>query len=140
MADLALASARLAAAHATAESVARRMTAMVDTLRPYRFNYTNEDELQQALAEILNEHPLWDARREVRLSAHDRIDLLVNDIGVEVKVAGSAGALHRQITRYLHHDEVRALIVVTSRARHLALPETINGRPVAVLSIVGGGL
>ena len=79
--------------------------------------------------------------REVRLSAADRIDFLVAPgVGMEVKVAGSLPALLRQLQRYAQHDRVGGLLVVTNRSRLLDLPATLSGKPVAVASLLAGGL
>lgn len=103
-----------------------------------RFTYTNEDELQQAIATVLHEegyHPV----REVRLDPRSRIDFMVDTVGIEVKIHGSKDAHYRQVRRYLEHTEVGGLLLVTARQAP-DLPSTLNGKPVAVLSLLGAGL
>lgn len=106
---------------------------VVDVIRGHRFRYVDEDELQQGLAAALSAAGLR-VEREVRLDARSRIDLLVERVGVEVKVGGPAAALERQVQRYAASDAVDAVVVVSSRVRHLRLPAELNGKPVEVLS------
>ena len=105
-------------------------------LRSFKFNYSTEDELQEALHAALAEaghSPI----REVRLNRHDRIDLLVGGVGIEVKVAGSTGEVLRQLKRYTAHDAIDALILVTTCVRHGALAGAEIGKPFEVVRIGG---
>lgn len=103
-------------------------------LQGYRYRSINESELQQAVAGVLQEAG-WKFQREVVLSGgRDRIDFLGNGIGIEVKVDGSNAALIRQAFRYLKHDEIGALIVVTTRLRH-SLPSEMNGKSVHLVRL-----
>lgn len=76
------------------------MSETVDTItqriKNHAFSFADEDELQRGLAEVMPET----AQREVRLTPRDRIDFLVDGIGIEVKLAGSISALTRQLHRY----------------------------------------
>lgn len=104
----------------------------------HRYRYANEAELQDAIARVLDD-ACFQFRREVRLSDRDRIDFLVDGIGIEVKIKGSGSALVRQVYRYLQHEELQALIVVTTRVRH-SLPSEIRGKPVGVVHLWRQGL
>lgn len=106
--------------------------AVADVLRGHRYLYRNEAELSDALADALVAAGL-PARREARLGDRDRIDLLVGNVGVEVKVAGSLEALTRQIQRYAHAPEITELVVVTDRAALRAVPHAIAGVPVELV-------
>lgn len=86
-------------------------------LRCYEFRYANEDDLQVGVAAAL-ELAGFDVEREVRLAPGDRIDMLVDAVGIEVKVAGTTASAARQCARYLRSSRVDELILVTSRARH----------------------
>lgn len=101
-----------------------------------RFLYASEDDLQRALASIL-ENEGYEPRREVRLSRRDRIDLMVGRVGIEVKVAGKPEAVMRQLVRYSESPEVDALILVTARARHGWGDGEVGGKPVRVVSVLG---
>lgn len=112
---------------------------VVEAIERYRFRYSDEDELQQGLAAAL-EQSGFDVEREVILNPRDRIDLMVDRIGVEVKVAGQAAAVRAQCTRYCESDRVDAVVLVTNRARHLQLGAAAGGKPIVVVPLLGGGL
>lgn len=95
-------------------------------LSAHRFNVSSEEILQTQIAEAFAAAG-FRFQREYRLSSQDRIDFLVGDgIGVEVKIGGSPMSIHRQCKRYCAHDQVRLLILVTSRS--MGLPEQIEGK------------
>ena len=116
----------------------RALAELADAIACCRFSYATEDELQRALADALARTGRT-VEREVRLDGHNRIDLLVDRIGIEVKVAGKADAVMRQIRRYVASDLVDGLLLVTTRARH-ALPAEVDGKPVAVVQLSGAAL
>lgn len=89
---------------------------IAELLAGYRFNFASERQLQDGIEGVLAQHSL-DFEREVRLGPHERIDFMVDDVGVEVKVAGSSVDLLRQLARYAEHDRVSSLIVVTNASR-----------------------
>ncbi len=103
-------------------------------IRRYRFATTTESDLHEAIAMVFTREQIR-AEREWSLSEHDRPDfwLPAEGLVVECKVDGSMLALARQVLRYCEHDEVRGVIVVTTRAKHLALPSYLGGKPVAIL-------
>ena len=79
------------------------------------------------------------AVREYQLSAGSRIDLFVEGgIGIEVKVRGSAAAIMRQVDRYAMHDDIRAIVLATTKV--IALPSTIRSKPAAVANLGRGWL
>lgn len=119
------------------EAVKQRMRAVSALLRRHRYVYASEDELQQQLAGVLTSAGLRPVR-EVRLTEHDRIDLMVGDVGIEVKVKGARQRPLRQLDRYAEHPSVQGLLLVTTRAT--TLPETMRGKPVAVVSLLANGL
>lgn len=116
-------------------------TAVLDevlaALRGHRFLYTSESELQEGIHHLLEQGGL-NAVREVRLSDRDRIDLLVDRIGIEVKVAGSQTHPWDQLKRYAGHDQIEVLILVTNRVYRL--PDEVGGKPLYVVSLAGIGL
>jgi hypothetical protein len=112
---------------------------LASAVRSHRYRYANEDELQQGLADALTDAG-WEVEREVRLDRFSRIDLLIGRIGIEVKVASTAAEVERQVRRYLETRLLDGIVVVTSRVRHLGLPANIDGRPVEVVTLAGGGL
>ena len=97
----------------------------------WSYSVVDEDDLQAALGLAL-EHENIAFEREVVLGPRDRIDLLAGDVGIEVKVDGSRASVLRQLQRYAKHERIGALLLVSPRARHLAMPETLGGKPLAV--------
>jgi hypothetical protein len=112
---------------------------LASAIRRRRFRYANEADLQEGLAAALTADG-WPVEREVRLDAKCRVDLLIGRIGIEVKVASTADEVERQVRRYLDTRKLDAIVVVTSRVRHLTLPIDINGRPIEVVTLAGRGL
>lgn len=120
------------------------LSAVPAVLRGHRFRYRDEDQLQQAIAQAIAEAG-WPVEREVRLSSRRRIDLVVGlegvaPVGIEVKIAGETASVRRQLEAYAAFDELAALILVTTRARHTQLPSEVGGKPLEIVSLMGGGL
>lgn len=101
-----------------------------------RFNHVNEEELQQGVHAALERAGL-PVTREVCLTRRDRVDFLVNRVAVELKVAGAVATVARQLQRYARSCLVDELLLVTTCARHLGLPSTIGGKPLAVYFLGG---
>lgn len=74
---------------------------------------------------------------ERRLNESDRIDFVVDRVGIEVKVTGTADALARQVLRYAQSPLLDEILVVTTSWRHHDIPREMNGKPVHVLQIGG---
>lgn len=105
-------------------------------LSQFRFNYTSEAELQLGIAQVLSASH-FQFEREVLIQL-GRLDFLVDgEIAIETKIGGSVVALMRQVARYATDDQIASILVVTDRAKH-NLPESFNGKPVMVLSLLGG--
>lgn len=129
-----------AAAHTRpAPAAAAAVAAVAEAIRAHRFRYSDERQLQDALGGALTAAG-FDVAREVSLDAASRIDLLAGSIGVEVKVAGTLESVTRQLCRYVTHDQIDGLVLVTTRVRHRQVPATIAGKPVAVVCLAEAGL
>ncbi|MGH4017865.1 MAG: hypothetical protein ACRDT0_01200 [Pseudonocardiaceae bacterium] len=113
-----------------------RAAAVVAAIASHRFCYRAETQLQHGIAAALAAAGL-PVRREVALSRTDRVDILVETVAVEVKVAGSATTVLRQLQRYAAHDLVCELVLVTTRAAHRALVPVVGGKPLHLLGIGG---
>ena len=71
---------------------------------------------------------------EYKLGPRNRIDFLVGRVGIEVKKGRPATSdLTRQLRRYLESDDLGGVVVVTQRVT--ALPATIHGKPVRLISL-----
>ncbi|BAU32483.1 hypothetical protein [Microcella alkaliphila] len=117
------------------------VAALVGALSTLRPTYTNEADLQRAIADHLTERG-YTVQREVELSGADRIDIYlpVLRFGIEVKIKGNLSTVERQLTRYAASPAIDALILVTTRASHTRIPHTINDIPVAVHPLLEAGL
>lgn len=101
------------------------MTAVADVLADRTWRWRDEVDLHESIAAVLDEAGL-PFEREVRLSPRDRIDFMVGDVGLEVKVAATTDAVYRQLRRYAAHSEVTSLVLFTACAHHLQLPPTVR--------------
>jgi len=107
--------------------------ALLEALRQTRFRFTSEDDLQRGIAKLLEERSI-PHQREYRLDAQSRLDFLVDGgLGIEVKIDGSASDLGYQVLRYLRHEVVKGVVVITSRSSHRDLPREMEGKPVWVV-------
>jgi len=125
--------------HHTSRRQAVTVDVVVAVIAAHRFGHATEDELQEGLAEVLTRAG-FSVEREARLSARDRIDLLVDRVGIEVKVGSSAGNVVRQLERYADSEQLDGLVLASSRRHHLAIPSALNGKPVVVVSLMAGAL
>lgn len=100
---------------------------VLDVIRGARFLWASEDDLQRGLADAL-EQAGFRVEREVRLNARDRIDLLVDGVGIEVKITGAWRDVERQLRRYLESTVLNELVLVTAKALHRRIPQGAVGR------------
>ena len=105
-----------------------------------RFRFSRERELQDGIAFALRDEAIA-FRREARLGESGCIDFLCDGgVGLEVKVGGPLAAVTRQLHRYACSDDVRALVLVTSRRTLDRLPDAMMGKPVRVVHLLGSAL
>ncbi len=108
---------------------------LVYILKENRFNFVHEKELQAALEQAFDAAELT-FEREVVLSKKDRIDFLFEGgLGVEVKIDGSLSNLIRQLHRYVAHDQITSLLVVTNKSRLTRVPALLNGKTIHKIAI-----
>lgn len=107
-------------------------------IRRFSYRFATENDLQQGVeAALVTAFPGEAVEREVRLTPADRIDLMVDGVGVECKIAGRPESLVRQCNRYLLLPQVEELVIVSSRARHLGLHGLLaQGKPVITVSLL----
>lgn len=110
--------------------------AILHLLRAHRFHFQSEQELHDGISEALSAAGLA-FEREVKLIGMDRIDFMVGSVGLEVKVGQSFADVLRQLHRYVQAPQLEALILVTTRSRHRAIPEFLGGKPLYVEYLLG---
>jgi hypothetical protein len=106
---------------------------LAGALRRYRFHYWKESVLQEAIETLLKVEDL-EYSREMRLGPRARIDFLVEGVGLEVKTAGSADSVLRQLTRYAGFDAIEGLVLVTNKLRH-TFPSEVGGKPLEIVRL-----
>lgn len=108
-------------------------------LSGFRFVVRDEAQLQEAIAEVLSRNG-YHVRREAWIGIGCRADLVVGRVAVEVKVAGSAAEVARQIRRYLAAGGVDRVVLVTRKVAHLNVPHLLDDDRVHVLALPLRGL
>jgi hypothetical protein len=109
------------------------MEGVLAALRGCRFNFTSERELQDGVAQMLDELGV-EYEREREFGPDDRIDFWFPDgMGIEVKIQESLTEVTRQLHRYAGCDEVRVLVLLTTKMAHRRMPEEMCGKPIHVL-------
>lgn len=97
----------------------------------YRLPVDTEAKLQAEIERLLADNDIaFD--REVEIGSGDRIDFMVDAVGVEVKIKGSKRRILRQCERYCRSG-IDGLVLVTAVAT--GFPAQIEGKPVAVHSL-----
>lgn len=101
-----------------------------------RFSLVNERALQEGLAAYFDGEGI-EYIREVPVTKLDRLDFLIGNVGVEVKIDSSPSEVTRQLHRYAECPRVAEILLITSRARHAAVPRELRGKPVRVIVLSG---
>jgi hypothetical protein len=115
------------------------MSDLAHQLEGYRYDLSSEDAVQRGLAVALGEIGV-PAAREVQVDC-GRLDFLTADgTAIEVKLHGSTNDLLRQLSRYAQLEQVKGLLVVTTRHRLAQLPAELGGKPLSVALLVGSFL
>lgn len=104
----------------------------VKILRGYKFSLHTEDALKTQMDEVLKLAGLSYVR-EHELDKKNRIDFFGSGIGIEVKIKGTAKSILKQCEGYAAFDEIKCLILVTSKT--IGFPPYINDKPVFVVRV-----
>lgn len=111
------------------------MIQLSSVITSHRYSYASEFQLHSSILALL-ESKGYIADAEVVLGEHGRIDMLVDGIGIEVKVKGTAVAAIRQLQRYAHSGLIDGLILVTTVYTNRAIyPEHIGGKPLILVDV-----
>jgi len=108
-------------------------TKIAELLTGYSFNFTDEKDLQEAIAQIFTEENI-PFEREAAVIGQDRIDFKVGKIGIEVKVGFSFNDVVHQLHRYAKHESIDELMLVTTRTQH-QMPDEINGKKLTTINL-----
>lgn len=99
------------------------------------YDLSNEKSTQKTIGELLKD---LNVESEYRLSNKDIVDFFIEGLAIEVKVKGNAVAILRQCERYCEHEQVKGLLLITSRS--MGFPKEINGKPCYYISLSKGML
>jgi hypothetical protein len=121
---------------ATEEALIAQVSQIAAAISANRYRYSQETRLHEGIEQVLADAEIA-AVREAHLTSAERIDFLAGRIGIEVKIAGRAPDVQRQLRRYAASPDVDALVLVTTRARHRGMPREIGGKPVRVVWLSG---
>lgn len=103
-------------------------------LSKQRFCVESEKETQKQISDALTHYHVVH-KREFALDKSNIIDFLIKEsgVGIEVKIKGQKMAIYKQCERYCTFDEVKSLILITSKS--MGMLEEINGKPIFVINI-----
>lgn len=110
---------------------------LVKELGSRKFPLETEAVLQREIEEVIR-RLLIPFHREYRLDADNRIDFLVQNVGLEIKIKGSPMKIFRQCERYCTFPQIQALILVTGKS--MGFPAMINGKPSHIVPLARGWL
>jgi hypothetical protein len=117
-----------------------RLAEFIGLMRRTPLVLKDEKSVQEGIALVLKSHGI-DFKREVRLSGADIVDfMLPGGVAVEIKVniKGQARAIFRQCERYCEHEQVKALVLMSSKT--MGFPPEIKGKPAYYVSLSSGWL
>jgi hypothetical protein len=104
-----------------------------------RLPVTDERKLQNAIEKALLDRGVTFSR-EYPIGTGSRIDFMIHpgmgiNIGIEVKIKGSASEIRRQIDRYARSERCYMIILVTNKAIELPTETTVrrNGSEIKVM-------
>jgi hypothetical protein len=117
----------------------QRLSQIERCLSGNRFTISNEREMQACVKSLLTD--LVEVTQEYRLSPYDRVDFYVpcgrSGIAVECKIKGSSQEVLAQLLRYADSPVVGAVVLVTTRNQHRAMPSTARGKPMRTVYVGG---
>ena len=147
-----------------AQNARDKLNELAAILLRYKIGHGTEAKMQAQIQAILDAAKIPSAR-EMILQGGGRLDLaaaypiVLNEdrdvsknwkeklvfglpfvIAIECKIADTTYDLLSQISGYIQHPDVAAVLVVTSRQAHREMPEELHGKPVAVVWVGGNSL
>lgn len=113
-----------------------QVSGIVQAVKAYRFHYSNEKELQEAVGRALLTAKIPHEREKILPDGFGTIDFLVaGGIGIEIKIKGSPSAVTRQLLRYLKCEAISELVLVTGRSKLGNLPRELLGKRLTVVTL-----
>jgi hypothetical protein len=108
---------------------------IIAELSKQRIIIYDEKSVQKQIFDILamNYYQFNHMSREFRLDSKNIIDILIEDIGVEIKIKGSPKSIYYQCERYCQFDQIKKLVLITNKV--MRLPKEINGKPCYIYNL-----
>lgn len=105
-----------------------------------QFRFENEIILQNGIERLLIQERIEHVR-ELDLGKAGRIDFYFAPIkcGMEIKIKGGVIDVARQLQRYAGVGSIDFLLLVTTKAQHTTLPDTIGGKRVTTIHLCQNG-
>jgi len=98
-----------------------------------RIHVSTEEAAQREIYDLLLASEFV-PEREVVIEGSGRIDLMVDGIGIEVKIGGDKRSTYGQIKRYVASDQIEGLILATNGAWPARGPQ-MDGKPFAAVNL-----
>jgi hypothetical protein len=116
----------------------QRITALLPT---YAYAFQDEKRFHDGLATALFEDGIIFTREHVA-GPKDRFDCLCEGgVVIEAKIKGSLSEALRQVGRYCERDDVKAVVIVTTRlwgvTRQLKKDAQFHGKPIRLVAVRG---
>jgi hypothetical protein len=109
----------------------------IEALRGKAVRAGNERELNEVVADLFRAAGLSFAS-EYRLNPKDRVDFFMAGLGIELKTDGSVSALLRQLDRYAASDEIKELLLISTRRKLCLLGvDELRGKPITTFCLGG---
>lgn len=106
--------------------------AIVELIKSVKLQHSTEFILHGQLYELFDSLKI-PFQKEYKLSKSDIVDLFINGVAIECKTQGQPIQIHRQLERYANHDEVKAIILVSSK--YMNVKKTIKGKPAFMVHL-----
>ena len=99
------------------------------------YTITEERLIQDKIEQVLTDSKIKHLR-EAQLTESDRIDFLVDTIGIEVKLKTPITQVTRQLHRYAQSGLISELLLVTTSPQLQSVVREFNNKPIHVLLLI----
>ena len=96
-----------------------------------RFELADELRLQHQLSLYFSNFILF--KEEKKLGPRKRVDFFYEGIAIELKVGGNPRKVFKQLEKYAECEEVKAILLITSKS--FQMPAEIMGKPCRVFHL-----
>lgn len=103
------------------DKLLEKINPLISSLERQRFPLNKESETQAAIEHALKQMQV-EYVREYKLDENSRIDFYIPKfkLGIEVKIKGSRADIQSQCVRYAMHNQIEAILLMTSRSVNIS--------------------